>query len=76
MTFRINQRRARIKQLWPVANRPAWQWACRQWPTDSGSDKGVNQDVNQALGKGVGVDAYVPKFEPLELAKTLDELLS
>ena len=31
---------------------------------------------NQALGKSVGVDEYVPKFEPLRLAETLMRLLS
>lgn len=36
----------------------------------------LTAEANQVLGKGVGADAYVPKFEPHELAKTLDELLS
>lgn len=31
---------------------------------------------NQQLGKSVGVDAYVPKFEPQRLAQTLRRLLS
>lgn len=30
---------------------------------------------NQALGTNVGADAYVPKFQPHELAKTLEEHL-
>lgn len=36
----------------------------------------LTSEANQALGTGVGADAYVPKFEPRELAKTLEELLS
>lgn len=35
----------------------------------------LSADANQALGKGVGADAYVPKFEPTELAATLQEML-
>lgn len=35
----------------------------------------LSADANQALGKGVGADAYVPKFEPLELAVKLQEFL-
>ncbi|MDP2752386.1 MAG: chemotaxis protein CheV, partial [Rhodocyclaceae bacterium] len=30
---------------------------------------------NQQLGKSVGVDEYVPKFEPQRLAETLSRLL-
>jgi two-component system chemotaxis response regulator CheV len=36
----------------------------------------LTADANQALGKGVGADAYVPKFKPLELSATLDEMLN
>jgi two-component system, chemotaxis family, chemotaxis protein CheV len=36
----------------------------------------LSADANQALGKGVGADAYVPKFEPTELAATLQEMLA
>lgn len=35
----------------------------------------LSADANQELGKGVGADAYVAKFEPLELAAKLRELL-
>lgn len=35
----------------------------------------LSAKANQALGKGVGADAYVPKFKPAELALTLKELL-
>ncbi len=28
----------------------------------------LSADANQELGRGVGADAYVPKFEPTELA--------
>ncbi|HEB96963.1 MAG TPA: chemotaxis signal transduction protein CheV [Sedimenticola thiotaurini] len=35
----------------------------------------LTADANQALGKGVGADAYVSKFQPIELARTLGELL-
>ncbi len=35
----------------------------------------LTADANQALGKGVGADAYVSKFQPIELARTLTELL-
>lgn len=31
----------------------------------------LTAEANQCLGKGVGADAYVPKFEPKELAATL-----
>jgi len=30
---------------------------------------------NQQLGKSVGIDEYVPKFEPQRLAETLSRLL-
>jgi two-component system chemotaxis response regulator CheV len=33
----------------------------------------LSADANQALGKGMGADAYVPKFEPTELAAKLKE---
>lgn len=36
----------------------------------------LSADANQALGKGVGADAYVPKFEPTELALKLQEFLN
>jgi two-component system chemotaxis response regulator CheV len=36
----------------------------------------LSADANQALGKGVGADAYVPKFEPTELAAKLKEFFS
>jgi len=36
----------------------------------------LTADTNQALGTGVGADEYVSKFEPIELAKTLEKLLS
>lgn len=32
--------------------------------------------ANQAMGRSVGSDAYVPKFQPLELAATLQRLLA
>ena len=35
----------------------------------------LSADANQELGKGVGADAYVPKFEPMELALKLQEFL-
>ncbi len=35
----------------------------------------LSSEANQALGKGVGADAYVPKFEPLELASTLNNII-
>ncbi|MCG8095257.1 MAG: chemotaxis protein [Candidatus Thiodiazotropha endolucinida] len=34
----------------------------------------LTSDANQALGEGVGADAYVPKFEPKELAQTLETM--
>lgn len=36
----------------------------------------LTADANQMLGKGVGADAYVPKFQPHELAGTLEQFLS
>ena len=35
----------------------------------------LTAETNQALGKGVGADAYVPKFQPLELANTLEKMM-
>lgn len=35
----------------------------------------LTAEANQALGKGVGADAYVPKFQPLELSVTLEKFL-
>ena len=35
----------------------------------------LTADANQNLGKGVGADAYVPKFQPHELSHTLSKLL-
>ncbi len=35
----------------------------------------LSADANQELGKGVGADAYVPKFEPAELAAKLHEII-
>ena len=35
----------------------------------------LSAEANQALGKGVGADAYVPKFKPAELASTLKRIL-
>lgn len=35
----------------------------------------LTADANQNLGRGVGVDAYVPKFQPHELSTTLSSLL-
>ncbi len=35
----------------------------------------LSADANMELGRGVGADAYVAKFEPLELAAKLHELL-
>jgi len=35
----------------------------------------LSADANQELGKGVGADAYVPKFEPTELATQLNKFL-
>jgi two-component system chemotaxis response regulator CheV len=36
----------------------------------------LSSDANQQLGKSVGVDEYVPKFEPHKLAEVLSRLLS
>jgi len=36
----------------------------------------LSADANQDLGKGVGADAYVAKFEPVELARALRDLLT
>jgi two-component system chemotaxis response regulator CheV len=36
----------------------------------------LSSDANQQLGRSVGVDVYVPKFEPHKLAATLTQLLS
>ncbi|MCK9202363.1 MAG: chemotaxis protein [Gallionella sp.] len=36
----------------------------------------LSSDSNQMLGKSVGVDEYVPKFEPQKLAQTLTRLLA
>ena len=36
----------------------------------------LTAEANQALGKGVGADAYVPKFQPLELSAMLDKMIS
>lgn len=35
----------------------------------------LSSSANQQLGKAVGVDEYVPKFEPNKLAQTLERLL-
>lgn len=35
----------------------------------------LSSNANRAMGKSVGVDAYVPKFDPLMLADTLRPLL-
>lgn len=35
----------------------------------------LSADANQSLGKGVGADAYVPKFQPHELSETLHDIL-
>ena len=36
----------------------------------------LSSDSNQQLGKAVGVDEYVPKFDPQKLAQTLTRLLT
>ncbi len=36
----------------------------------------LTAEANQALGKGVGADAYVPKFQPMELSAMLDKMIS
>ena len=35
----------------------------------------LSTEANQDMGKGVGADAYVPKFEPRELAQTLQQMI-
>ena len=35
----------------------------------------LTSDANQSLGEGVGADAYVPKFEPRELAAVLTKMI-
>ncbi len=35
----------------------------------------LTSEANKALGKGVGADAYVPKFQPKELSNTLNKLI-
>ncbi|WP_126456508.1 chemotaxis protein [Sulfuriflexus mobilis] len=35
----------------------------------------LSADANITIGKSVGVDAYVPKFDPRELAKTLEPFI-
>jgi two-component system chemotaxis response regulator CheV len=36
----------------------------------------LSSEANRAMGQGVGVDAYVAKFEPRVLADTLRPLIS
>ena len=36
----------------------------------------LTTEANQILGEGVGADAYVPKFEPRELAATLEKMIN
>lgn len=36
----------------------------------------LTADANMAMGKGVGADAYVPKFQPRELAATLESFFA
>jgi two-component system chemotaxis response regulator CheV len=36
----------------------------------------LSSDANQQLGRSVGVDEYVPKFEPHKLAEVLARLLA
>ena len=36
----------------------------------------LTSEANQALGENVGADAYVPKFEPRELARTLEKMIN
>jgi two-component system chemotaxis response regulator CheV len=36
----------------------------------------LTSEANQALGKGVGADAYVPKFEPRELAAIVAKMVA
>ncbi len=35
----------------------------------------LSSEANMALGEGVGADAYVPKFQPVELAATLRKVI-
>ncbi len=35
----------------------------------------LSAEANQAIGTGVGADAYVPKFEPIELAAAVQRIL-
>ena len=35
----------------------------------------LTSEANRALGKGVGADAYVPKFQPQELSATLNKMI-
>ncbi len=36
----------------------------------------LTADANMAMGVGVGADAYVPKFQPRELAATLERFFN
>ena len=36
----------------------------------------LSAEANMSLGKGVGADAYVAKFEPIELSNKLVEILT
>ncbi len=36
----------------------------------------LSSEANKALGEGVGADAYVPKFQPVELAATLKNVIN
>ena len=36
----------------------------------------LSTEANQTMGKNVGADAYVPKFQPKELAATLEEFFN
>ena len=36
----------------------------------------LTAEANHALGRGVGADAYVPKFQPMELSAMLDKMLT
>ncbi|WP_177418688.1 chemotaxis protein [endosymbiont of Lamellibrachia barhami] len=36
----------------------------------------LSAEANQELGRGVGADAYVPKFEPTELSSKLHEIIA
>jgi two-component system chemotaxis response regulator CheV len=35
----------------------------------------LSAEANQALGENIGADAYVPKFEPKELAETIINIM-